>query len=181
MNATPLEKLFEHNHWANLKTLMACAALSDEQLDAAPLSATKGTIRITLTHLIASQQGYLELLTLPVEQRRPRGPVPYDTLEASARASGEALLALVGNLPEHFFEKRLQTTDGYSVEPWVVLVQAGRHPAQPGRLGLRRGNSGADAACRKDRKQPSGRISPFSKRPFSVLFSAKTAAPRPAA
>jgi uncharacterized damage-inducible protein DinB len=130
MNATPLEKLFEHNHWANLKTLMACAALSDEQLDAAPLSATKGTIRITLTHLIASQQGYLELLTLPVEQRRPRGPVPYDTLEASARASGEALLALVGNLPEHFFEKRLQTTDGYSVEPWVVLVQAINHAAE---------------------------------------------------
>ena len=38
-----LEKLFEHNNWANSKIIQACAALSDEQLDAEPPSATKGT------------------------------------------------------------------------------------------------------------------------------------------
>jgi len=64
-----LEKLFEHNNWANLQIIQACSALSDEQLDAEPQSVTKGSIRRTLLHLVASQQGYLSLLTLPVEVR----------------------------------------------------------------------------------------------------------------
>jgi uncharacterized damage-inducible protein DinB len=64
-----LVKLFEHNSWANLRIIQACSALSDEQLDAEPQSATKGSIRRTLLHLVASQQGYLSLLTLPIEAR----------------------------------------------------------------------------------------------------------------
>ena len=51
-----LARLFEHNNWANAQIIQACAALSDEQLDAEPLSATKGSIRRTLVHLVASQQ-----------------------------------------------------------------------------------------------------------------------------
>ena len=43
-----LEKLFEHNNWANQKIIQACYALSDEQLDAEPHSVTKGNIRRTL-------------------------------------------------------------------------------------------------------------------------------------
>ncbi len=43
-----LTKLFEHNNWANEQILSACAALSDEQLDATPASATLGSIRETL-------------------------------------------------------------------------------------------------------------------------------------
>jgi uncharacterized damage-inducible protein DinB len=58
-----LEKLFEHNNWANQKIIQACYALSDEQLDAEPQSVTKGTIRRTLVHLVSSQQSYLRTLT----------------------------------------------------------------------------------------------------------------------
>jgi len=45
-----LEKLFEHNNWANQKIIQACFALSDEQLEAQPQSVTKGNIRETLIH-----------------------------------------------------------------------------------------------------------------------------------
>jgi uncharacterized damage-inducible protein DinB len=55
MNATILEKILGHNHWANLQMIEACAALSDAQLDAEPQSVTRGSIRLTLLHIVASQ------------------------------------------------------------------------------------------------------------------------------
>ena len=64
MTANLLEKLFEHNNWANDQIIQACSALTDEQLDAEPHSATKGSIRVTMMHLVSSQRGYLALLTL---------------------------------------------------------------------------------------------------------------------
>ena len=122
-----LEKLFEHNNWANLRIIEACSALSDEQLDAEPQSATKGTIRQTLMHLVASQRGYLALLTLPVEERRQGAPAITD-LQESARKSGEGLLALIRD--EKLPTTRLQTTDGFYVEPWVVMVQIINHATE---------------------------------------------------
>ena len=122
-----LVKLFEHNNWANIQMIQACAALSDELLDAEPHSATKGTIRQTLLHLVSSQRGYLNLLTLPVEERE-KIPLAFDDLKEVAQASGEALLDLIreGNIPG----TRLQTTDGYYVEPWVVLLQIINHATE---------------------------------------------------
>lgn len=38
MTINILEKLFEHNNWANLQIIQACASLSDAQLDAEPQS-----------------------------------------------------------------------------------------------------------------------------------------------
>lgn len=123
-----LLKLFEHNNWANMRIIQACSLLSDEQLDAEPQSATKGSIRGTLTHLVSSQRGYLALLTLPADQR-PRTPLAFTELQESLATSGEGLVALVrdqaGILPE-----RLQTTDGYYVEPWVVLLQVINHATE---------------------------------------------------
>ena len=124
-----LEKLFEHNNWANLRIIQACSALSDEQLDATPQSATKGSIRRTLLHLVSSQRGYLSLLTLPVEARLHAAPAITD-LKESARISGEGLLALVRDEPGQDLKPQLQTTDGYFVEPWVVLVQVINHATE---------------------------------------------------
>ncbi len=124
-----LEKLFEHNNWANLRIIQACSILSDEQLDAEPQSATKGSIRRTLTHLVSSQRGYLSLLTLPVEARLQPPPTVTD-LKESARISGEGLLALVRDDSIKFSKTQLQTTDGYFAEPWVVLVQAINHATE---------------------------------------------------
>ena len=123
-----LLKLFEHNNWANMRIIQACALLSDEQLDGEPHSATKGSIRGTLTHLVSSQRGYLALLTLPADQR-PRTPLAFTELQESLATSGEGLVSLVrdqaGTLPD-----RLQTTDGYYVEPWVVLLQVINHATE---------------------------------------------------
>ena len=124
-----LVKIFEHNNWANMQIIEACSALSDEKLDTEPQSATKGNIRNTLMHLVSAQRGYLALLTLPVEERL-RGAPSITDLQESARASGEGLLALLRGESGNFPETRLQTTDGYYVEPWVVMVQIINHATE---------------------------------------------------
>jgi uncharacterized damage-inducible protein DinB len=124
-----LVKLFEHNNWANHQIIQACSALSDEQLDAGPQSATKGSIRLTLSHLVTSQQGYLSLLTLPVEARL-NVPPAFAGLQESAKISGEGLLALARDEPGKPLKTQLQTKDGYFVEPWVVMVQAINHATE---------------------------------------------------
>ena len=88
MTENMLVKLFEHNNWANSQIIQACSALSDEQLDAEPQSATKGSI------------------------------------------SGEALLALARDEPSQELKTQLRTTDGYFVEPWVVMVQVINHATE---------------------------------------------------
>ena len=129
MTENILEKLFEHNNWANLQIIQACSALSDEQLDAEPQSATKGSIRLTLSHLVASQQGYLSLLTLPVEARR-HAPPAFAELQKTASISGEGLLTLAKDGHGNHLKTQLRTTDGYFVEPWVVMVQVINHATE---------------------------------------------------
>ncbi len=128
MTGNILEKLFEHNNWANLQIIRACSALNDEQLDAEPRSAAKGSIRQTLTHLVTSQRGYLALLTLPVEAR-PTAPLAFAELQESVRTSGEGLLALAGD-ETRLAIQQLQTMDGYYVEPWVVMLQVINHASE---------------------------------------------------
>jgi uncharacterized damage-inducible protein DinB len=124
-----LEKLFEHNHWANLQILKACSGLSDAELDAEPRSATKGNIRSTLLHLVGSQKGYLRLLTQPLEERREAISLTYPELERSLTSSGEALLELARQ-PERIPTTPLETRDGYRVEAWVLMVQIINHATE---------------------------------------------------
>ena len=129
MTENILERLFEHNNWANARIIQACSPLSDEQLDAPPQSATEGSIRSTLLHLVSSQYAYLRLLTLPLEQRKDRATVEFADLEKSLRDSGERLLELareVSKLPA----ERLQTRDEYLVDPWVIMVQIINHATE---------------------------------------------------
>lgn len=127
MNENYLEKLCDHNNWANILIIEACSTLSAEQLDATPQSVTKGSIRVTLTHLVSSQHNYLSLLTLPVAERKSIAP-QFNELMDMAKKSGEALSALARD-PSHLKE-RLHTTDGYYVEPWLVFVQLINHAAE---------------------------------------------------
>ena len=124
-----LEKLFEHNNWANLQMIQACSALSDEQLDAEPQSVTKGTIRRTLVHLVSSQYSYLRTLTLPLEERRDAITVDFAELKESVRKSGEELLAFARG-EQQPLKPQLQTRDGYCVEPWVLMVQIINHATE---------------------------------------------------
>jgi uncharacterized damage-inducible protein DinB len=121
-----LQRLFEHSNWANQQLIEVCSQLNDEQLDAEPSSAMYGTIRQTLIHLVRAQVAYLKLLTRPVEERRQaKIPLAFADLALNARSSGEGLLELVGD--GKITTNRIETTDGYWVEPWVVLVQAINH------------------------------------------------------
>jgi uncharacterized damage-inducible protein DinB len=122
-------KVIEHNNWANDQMIQACSALTDEQLDAEPHSATKGNIRQTLTHLVGAQRNYLATLTLPVEART-RPALAFTDLRESARISGEGLLALARQeLADPIKDPRL-TRDGYSVKPWVLMVQVVNHATE---------------------------------------------------
>jgi len=123
-----LVKLFEHNNWANQKIIEACSVLSDEQLDSEPQSVTKGTIRRTLLHLVHSQQGYLLLLTMPVDQRLNVAPT-FAELGESAHKSGAGLLALARG-EQKPLEPRLTTKDGFYTEPWVVMLQVINHATE---------------------------------------------------
>ena len=129
MTENILEKLLEHNNWANRQIIQACSALRDEQLDAEPQSATAGSIRLTLFHLVNAQQGYLSLLTLPVEARH-NVPPTFAELQKAASISGEGLLALARADPSKHLKARLRTKDGYFVEPWVVMVQVINHATE---------------------------------------------------
>ena len=119
-----LVRLFEHNNWANLRIIETCLTLTDEQLDAQPQSVAKGTIRETLAHMVASQHGYLSLMTLPVADRKRILPAVSELYDA-ARRSGEGLIALVRDLSG--LKDQLQTMDGYYVAPFVVLTQVINH------------------------------------------------------
>ncbi len=124
-----LVKLFEHNNWANLRMIEVCSILSDEQLDAEPQSVTKGSIRLTLLHLVSSQQSYLRTLTLPLEERLDAPTVTFADLRESATKSGEGLLALARG-EQKPLKSQLQTRDGYYVAPWVLMVQVINHATE---------------------------------------------------
>jgi uncharacterized damage-inducible protein DinB len=104
-----LGKLFGHNNWANLQIIQACIALSNEQLDAEPRSATKGTIRHTLWHLVASQQGYLSLLTGIEPRFNWQAPPAFAELQEAASLTGAGLLALARDESSIPLQTRLQT------------------------------------------------------------------------
>lgn len=127
MSENILARLFEHNNWANEQIIQTCTGLSDEQLDAEPQSAALGSIRSTLTHLVAAQRGYLNLLTLPPEAR-VRTPLAFSELQESAQRSGAGLLTLAQNTSQ--LAVQVQSTDGYLIAPWVVMVQVINHATE---------------------------------------------------
>lgn len=125
-----LEKLFEHNNWANMKIIQICSTLSDEQLDATPHSVTKGTIRETVLHLVGAQYSYLKTLTLPVEERRGPVTVDFADIESSIQTSGDALLAVARGEQTPLTDP-LETRDGrHHVRPWVLMVQIINHATE---------------------------------------------------
>ena len=130
MAASILEKYFEQNTWANLQIIQACSALSDELLDAEPQSATKGTIRQTLVHLVYAEQDYLARLL----RRDPRFNWPetpdFDEMEQAINLTGQDFQALLRDDPGEALQTLIHEDDGYTIEPWVIMVQAINHAAE---------------------------------------------------
>ncbi len=129
MTENILGKLFEHNNWANRQIIQACSVLSDEQLDAEAQSATKGSIRLTLWHLMDAQQNYLSQLIGMEPRFNWQAPPIFVELQQAASISGEGLLALARDESSQSLKTEIQR-DGYAIEPWVVMVQAINHATE---------------------------------------------------
>ena len=78
---------------------------------------------------MASQQGYLRILTLPLEARLDAPTVAFVELQESARISGEGLLALARG-EQKPLQPQLETRDGFFVEPWALMVQVINHATE---------------------------------------------------
>jgi len=128
-NESLLTKLIEHNNWANLQIIQACSVLNDKQLDAKPQSTTKGSIRSTLLHLVASQRGYLSMLT-QAEEAQSQTPLTFAELQESAEISGAGLLAVVRDEATMSVKTKIQAKDGFIIVPWVIMVQVINHATE---------------------------------------------------
>jgi uncharacterized damage-inducible protein DinB len=133
MTSDYLRRLLEYNNWANLLIIDSCSVLNDEQLDAEPSASTKGSIRVTLWHLMAAQQRYIWRATGQEPAYNWQAPPSFAELKEAALISGQQLLAIAKEEQQATLEAQIEGTD-YFIEPWVLMVQtiyhAGEHREQ---------------------------------------------------
>ena len=124
---TGLPDFFKHNLWANLRLLDVCAELSDAQLDARMIG-TFGSVRETLMHMFASEEGYARSFT----KTNPTPPLKefttfagFDELRRRAELSGNELIKIAeqSDLSQTFY------LDGgtYKCTAVIVAIQAINH------------------------------------------------------
>ncbi len=131
MSENVLARIFEHNTWANLQILQVCSTLTDEQLDAQPVSTTRGSIRRTLEHLIDSEQYYLYDLTGVRPLFDWQSPPPFAELREAAQNNGKIVQDLVRDADSLSQMQRLLTQDKkYYVDPWVIFLQIVNHATE---------------------------------------------------
>lgn len=128
---TELADFFKYNLWANLQVLDACAHLDDTQLDAT-LKGTFGSVRQTLVHIIAGEEGYVWRFTgkqaeAPLQKD---DPFPgFDVLHQRAQQTGEELIRIAEQFhPDHILQLSYQG-QFYDVPAILVLIQAITHAA----------------------------------------------------
>lgn len=124
---TGLSDFFKYNLWANLLLLDACAQLSDAQLDATMIG-TYGSVRETLFHMFASEEGYAQHVsgTTPTPRLKEQDTFPgFEELRRRAQLSGEALIRFA----EEGELNRLLSLDEetYEAPVMIVLIQAINH------------------------------------------------------
>ncbi|MDQ2716531.1 MAG: DinB family protein [Chloroflexota bacterium] len=124
---TGLPDFFTYNLWANLRLLDACTQLSDAQLDATT-KGIFGSVRETLMHLFASEEGYARHFTgtSPLPRLREVTTFPgFDELRRRAESSGKELITIAeqGELSQIFY-----LDEGtYEAPAIIVLIQAINH------------------------------------------------------
>lgn len=130
MTESILLRLLEHNNWANLRILEACGSLSDLQLDVQPQSSVHGSIRAMLRHLATSQEDYLWMLTR-FDHPPERGPeLTLAELQDVLVQSGGELVAIAQGVSADRLPVRIHLSDGYTVEPWVIITQVINHATE---------------------------------------------------
>ena len=104
-----LVRMFEHNRWANLLAVDACAELIDATLDAT-VAGTAGSVRDTLMHIASAEQRYVWRLTdrPPTYSERDGWP-GFSLLQRVLTESGDALIDLAGRAdPDQVLEGEYQ-------------------------------------------------------------------------
>ncbi len=128
--ASILVRMFEHNHWANLRAVEACADLTDGQLDATVVG-TGGPIRDTLMHIAGAEQRYVMRLS----GRRPNygerdGWPTIARLRQEFDASGRALITLAGDAdPDEVLRGEYQGQP-YATAAALLYIQAINHATE---------------------------------------------------
>ena len=127
---TELPDFFTYNLWANLRLFDACAQLSDAQLDAT-MKGTYGSVRETLMHLFATEEGYVGALTgqRPEPALHEHAPfVGFGELRRREERSGEELIRFTEQAEEADLNKILHLDGGtYDAAVIIVLIQAINH------------------------------------------------------
>ena len=126
---TGLTHFFQQNLWANLRLLDECANLTDTQLDAT-LDGTYGSVRVTLMHIFAGEESYVQHFT----GRRPEPPLRtnnlfagFDALRKRARLNGESLIALAGQWEEGDMLHIPDEGEIFDIPAIIVFIQAINH------------------------------------------------------
>jgi len=126
---TGLSEFFHHNLWANIKMLDACSQLTDEQLDATT-EGIYGSIRVTLMHLFASEEGYsrhfnfTSIVPTPTLKEFTEF-AGFEELRRRAERSGKELIAMSEQAD---VRQILCLDDGtYDAQVIIVLLQAINH------------------------------------------------------
>ena len=128
--ASILVKLFEHNRWANLRAVEACAGLADAQLDAT-MPGTAGSVRHTLMHIAGAEQRYVMRLSgrQPTYGERDGWP-GAEALRQALDASGRALIALAARAdPDEVLHGEYQGRP-HALPAATVYVQAINHATE---------------------------------------------------
>jgi uncharacterized damage-inducible protein DinB len=124
---TGLSDFFKYNLWANLRLLDACAQLSDAQLDFT-MQGTYGSVRETLFHMFASEEGYAQHCagTAPTPRLKELTAFPgFDELRRRAEWSGKELITFA---EQGELDRILSLDEGtYEAPVIVVLIQAINH------------------------------------------------------
>ena len=128
---TGLPDFFQYNLWANLHLLDACKDLSDAQLDAT-MQGTFGSVRETLLHMLASEEGYTRTLTGKIPTTPLLGDVThfpgFDELRQRAKASGEVLISFAQQVEQEKLSQILHLDGGtYDAPVIIVVIQAIDH------------------------------------------------------
>lgn len=124
---TGLPNFFQYNLWANLRLLDACMHLSEAQLDAT-MTGTFGSVRETLMHLFAAEEGYVQSFT----RTTPTPPLKefttfagFDELRRRAEMSGKELITIA---EQRNLDLILHLDGGtYDAPAFIVVIQAIDH------------------------------------------------------
>ena len=123
---TGLPNFFQYNLWANLRLLDACECLSDAQLDET-MTGTFGSVRATLMHLFAAEEGYVGDLT-GIPPTSPLGEFTFfagfDELRRRAESSGKELITIA---EQRDLSQILHLPENYEAPAINVAIQAINH------------------------------------------------------